>query len=355
MVHLLLLFPIFTVLFAPKNKKLFVRLAFFELFLFAALRYQLGNDYTSYYRHYLTIQRGGNPFRMEALFTALCRIMPSYYWLVAFTSLIYISALYYLVNRNIDKKYIWSSFALLLLNPYIFLMDLSAMRQCLAISIFIIAVDFACDRKLIPYMALIITAAAIHTSAILLIPIYWYLNIKKFNKTAVILVVCLLAVMLINENLFNNTIGWVLRLLEGRTSWSYSDYLEKGDQNTLRAMLLSSISLIYILLNLPHIQGKAFVFAKLWLLAVALNMLGYRLSMLTRIEMYFNVFSIVAFPLIWHQARNRKFFKSSLMNTTNRILLPGLMIVVLMLRYYSFFTNPLWEPFREYHTVLSVI
>lgn len=355
MVHLVLLFPILTSLFAPKNKKLFVRLAFFELFLFAALRYQFGNDYISYYQHYLTIQQGGNPFRMEVLFTALCRIMPSYYWLVAFISLIYVGALYFLVNRNIDKKYIWSSLALLLINPYVFLIDVSAMRQCLAISIFIVALDFAFNRKIIPYMALIITAAAIHTSAIILIPIYWYVNIKKFNKPAVILVVCLLAVMLINEDLFNNTVGWVLRLLEGRTSWSYSNYFEEGGRNTLRATLLSSISLVYILLNLPHVQGKAFFFAKLWLLAVVLNMLGYRLSMLSRIEMYFNIFSIVAFPLIWHQGRSRRFFKSSLMNTINRILLPVLMVVVLLLRYYSFFTNPLWERFATYHTILELL
>ena len=95
--------------------------------------------------------------------------------------------------------------------------------------------------------------------------------------------------------------------------------------------------------------------AKLWGIGVAFNVLAYRLSMLTRIEMYFTIYSIAAFPMMIKNSWDVTQKHSKLYNLINQWALPTLIILVYALRYYSFFTNSMWEPFFDYQTILGII
>ena len=317
------------------------------LFLFAALRYGFGNDYFSYYRCFLEIQKmGENPFGSEWIFTAFNRIAPHYYWLVAFSSLAFIASVWMLIRKGVPEQWIWVAVAIFLINPYLFLVNLSAMRQSLALVCFMCAVPFACKRKPLPYCLLILTACGFHNSAIVLFPAYFVANMRCVSRRATIIIALLTIGLLILGHYLYQTITASLALLQ-LTQYQY--VLLNNLHNSLRATLLSSVTFVYLLWNMPRLRGNTLVYAKLWLVGSMFSVLAYRMSMLTRLQMYFDIFSIVAFPRMLARTYRDEKWKEVL----NRYLFPALILLILVLRYYSFFHNPMWESFHTYQTILT--
>lgn len=78
-------------------------------------------------------------------------------------------------------------------------------------------------------------------------------------------------------------------------------------------------------------------------------MLAFRVSMLTRLEMYFDIFSIVAFPRMLARPRRDE----TLPGFLNNVVFPAAILLILLLRYDSFFHNPMWERFCTYRTILG--
>ena len=113
-----------------RRHKCFLQFSTAMLFLFAALRYGFGNDYFSYYRCFLEIrQMGANPFPGEPLFAALNGILPHYYCLIVLTSLLLVRSLYGLTRQNVPLKWTWLAVAVLIGNPYLFLMNLWKLQR----------------------------------------------------------------------------------------------------------------------------------------------------------------------------------------------------------------------------------
>lgn len=334
-----------------KNKKIWLWFAFAILIIFAALRYDFGNDYDDYFRAYTEIKAGSSLFTNEPMFSALVRLCPNFYILIAVTSLFTIIPVYYLIKNYVVESYKGLAVLIYCINPYLFLMSLSTIRQMLALSFFIIAIHFSKEHKIIPYLACIVLAITCHISAIILLPFYLIANDKKINKIQVFAVVLALIILLIGNSLFERLLQYGLNLFD---NINYNYYSTRGG-NTLRATLLSAIWFIYIAININRLDGYNLLFAKLSLFGYILDILAYRVSMLDRIVMYFEIFSIISIPMIMYQNKTLLKNDSKLFYIVNKYIFPILIFTIYILRYYSFFTNPLWESFREYHTILSVI
>lgn len=330
-----------------RRHRCFFYLTALGLFLFAALRYGFGNDYFSYYRCYLEIrQMGENPFPGEVLFTALNRLSPHYYWLIAWSSLAFVWAVCALIRSGVPDEWMWLSFAVLLINPYLFLMHLSAIRQSLALVCFLCAVPLARKRRPLLYCLLILTASCFHGSAVLLLPVYWIANGKAVSRWMTwVIALATMALLLFGHLLFRPLTASLSLLQLLRYQYALAD----GTQNSLRATLLSAVTLIYLLWNLPRLRGRTLMYAKLWLVGSVLSVLAFRMSMLTRMEMYFDLFSVVALPRMLIRPRRDGAVKDAL----NNYIFPALILLILILRYYSFFNNPMWESFYTYRTILG--
>jgi transmembrane protein EpsG len=124
---------------------------------------------------------------------------------------------------------------------------------------------------------------------------------------------------------------------------NYIYYYEKGFQNCLRATLISSFFFFLVAFNMNKLKGKNTIYGKLALISTILSILAYKVSMITRVVMYFDIFMIIAIPTIFIKM-NRGLKKK---------LLFLIMLTIYLLRYYSFFTNPLWESFVKYKTILG--
>lgn len=350
MVHFTLLLSTVTAS-INKNKKLWLVFSFGILLVFSILRYDFGNDYMHYYRNYTLIHSGNSSYMNEPLFDLLVRICPNFYFFIAATSVFTIITVYYLIKHYVDERYWGLSVLIYCLNPYLFLMSLSAIRQTLALSFFIIAIHFSLKHKLIPYLVFVALAAMCHISAIILIPFYLIANGQKISRVQIISVIVFLLIIVFSENLFDTLLQYGLDFFDIP---NYEYYTTLGG-NTIRATLLSAIYLIYIAINIPRLSGTTLAFSKLSIIGYTFSILAFRISMLTRLQMYFDIFSIISIPMIMHQNNTSFYGSSKTFFIVNKYVLPILIFTIYILRYYSFFTNPLWEPFREYHTILSVI
>lgn len=359
MVHIILGAAILIAFLGRNRGRAFLGIAFFVLFSFAAMRYMYGNDYSSYLYHYNSIRTGwDSPFDGEYLYTLMNQTVPSFYLLIAITSLAFVVTVYILVKRNLEPDYAWLGLLIFVISPYLFLMNLSAIRQCMALVFFIAAVHFGIQRKPIRYGLLVIIGALFHKSAYVLLPVYLLLDDRRFKKRYVVLVVAMLFVLL-----------WVVDISEivTRAAQIFDDanylYSAKSDmKNSLRATLLTSISFVYVLGNLPKLEGKALVYGKLYLISPVLGILAIRLSALTRIQMYFDIFAVVALPAIFCCVQQQEPIVvdherklKTLWDVANKYLLPLLILLVYLLRYYAFFTNPMWKPFWKYQTILELL
>jgi len=338
MVHIVFLSALFCT-FPELNKKYPFRFFTFAILLmFMALRYDYGNDYMSYFEIHTLMNAGLSAWGSnDVLFRTLNIMVPNFFVLIALISIFYLIVIWNLIKNNLKVNQYWFAFLILLINPYLFLIHLSGLRQTLALCIFVCAINYAVKRKLIPYVACILLAAGMHSSAIVLLPIYFILSEKPVNRKYMIMISTLLGLLLFTP-LFDII---AIKLLEYLPRYRY--YYNQGLQNSLRATLISSLYFLLILFNLGKLKGKEIIYGKLSLIATVLAVLAVKVSMITRIGMYFDLFMIITIPQIFSRIE-RKIYKKMLF-----IVLIG----IYLLRYYSFFTNPIWESFKEYQTILS--
>lgn len=360
MVHILLATIILIAIIGYDKDRLITRFAFFLLCLFAALRYMYGSDYSAYSMKYNAIHSGRTDiFDGELLFTLLNVISPSFHVVVAVTSFAFVIAIYYLITRNLPRNYVWVGLLIFIINPQLFLVNLSAMRQCLAMLMFIAAIPFAHRRKPIPYILLLLIGALFHRSTLVLIPFYLFISPRPVKAGKIIAVLAVVFVGLYMVDMVG--LAKFAALLFEDTQ--YMHYATNELTNSLRATLLTAVYFVFVLFNLPRLKGRMLVYGKLYLISTMLGVLAFRLSMLTRIQMYFDIFSVVVIPAILIELRKEGKVKvdrsrpvASVWGCINHYALPILIFTIYALRYYSFFTNPMWDRyFSEYRTIFELL
>lgn len=323
------------------------------LFAFAALRWQFGNDYENYRQAFLAVAAGEEcPYR-EPGFRLLLRLCPNFFAFQALTSLILVGTAWAITARWAPRGYGWAGMLLFVLNPYLFLMNLSAIRQSLALCLFAAAVAFGLKRKFVGFCLCVLLAGAFHSSALFLFPAYFLLGQREVKKGEICLFLLGLAVLLAVD-----VASPICSLLEKLELRDYAAYIRGGRTNSLRATLLTGVLFCYVLGNLPKLRGRDAALGRLYLVGLALGLLAFRLSLLTRVQMYFDIFSLAAVPAILERNRGpSRLIPGKPLVSLGRILdryaFPALFFLIFALRYYAFFTNPMWEAFSRYQSVFT--
>ena len=333
MTHIIFLIAMFCTIPSLNKKAPFYILTFSTLFLFLALRYNYGNDYLSYFTIHNQINSGMSAWgENDTLFKYLNLTIKNFYWLIAFISMFYIVTIYYL------NEY-WISIFLLLFNPYLFLIHLSSLRQTIAICFIIWAVNLGIKRGFFSYLILILIACGFHKSAIVMLPLYFFMKESKIKKNNIITILIILTILMTTP-LLNSILNKIIIYFPN----NYKFYLEQGLQNSITSTLISGIFFIITILNINKLDGKSIVYGKLYLVSTIISILAFKVSMISRIGMYFDVFMIIAIPNILSKVKNR-LYKSILLIT---------IISICILRYVLFFTDPIWnEAYGTYRTILT--
>ncbi len=194
----LALFPIFLGALFPKVQENRKQKAYFYLICGAVMlvtmglrHYSLGSiDTQNYYNAMVRAIRSRTwseyyePDRYEVGIQAFMYILSRFFkdpqWLLISTSLLFITSIFYFVDRNSDdipmSISIYISFSL-------FAFHLQGMRQSIAMCICLFAYEQAKKRKFIPFLAIIAVAVLFHKTAILFLPVYYICRMRCSNKT----------------------------------------------------------------------------------------------------------------------------------------------------------------------------
>ena len=344
-------FAVLLPLIAKEHKKLAISVSFVALFVFLAIRCDFGNDYQNYERIHWIIQNKGMMSRWltysgcEA-YSFLNFLFKDFYVMIAFISFLYCYIVYRLITNNCDKRYWALSIFILTFNPYILLVQASSLRQTMAILVFIVAVDFAYKKNIIAYFCLIYLASLFHSSAVVLYPVYFLLCFDWKESFVLAVIMCALMVIL-SGSAVTSFVGDVSGSVIGQGKTE--NYMV--GENSVRATILSSLYLLFMLFAYPEAEEKDAIYLRLGIVSALCAVVALRVAMFTRIQMYFEIFTIVAIPVAFKSIKAPKFFLLS--NELYRFLWIALLIIIYFLRVYSFFTNPTWESFVEYQTIFQ--
>lgn len=339
MVHLTFLIALLFTLPALNKKFSFIFFSFAILFLFMSLRYDYGNDYLEYMNIHELINSGLPAWGADdVLFYKMNKMFSNFFVLITLISLFYLIVIWKLIRKNLRVDQQWLSVLILLINPYLFLVHLSSLRQTLAICLFVIAVNFAIKRNIIFYIIFVFLASSMHPSAILLLPCYLFINNKHFSIKHLFITILALCVMLFTP-IFDITTKELLTYLPKH----YENYYIQELQNSVLSTIISMIFVVFIGFNLRKLEGNEVIFGKLSLFASVISVLAYNVSMITRIGMYFDLFLIITIPQILSRFSNKSYKICALI----------ILIMMYSMRYYSFFSNPMWESYWSYKTILG--
>lgn len=334
-----------------KGYEFFLKISFFLIFLFLALRYNYGNDYSSYINLFLntnnkdSIDYLDNTSHFESGWLFLCRLFePLGFFamvavLAAFNCLVY----YEFIRKYSPPDYYWLAVFLYVFDPAVMLVQSSAMRQSLAISLFIFSINYIQNKKLIRYIFCIGLASLFHTSALILLPVYLLgvYNFKTNKSTIVTLFVFYIFLYLIG----NSLISYIKIFIESYLSQQYEFSEESGVLGTGLGLIVSSILFLFVLIYAePQTKEDAFLF-KISFLGYFIIPIGLVIFVLARMGMYFQIANIVVFPLILKGMKKRTILK------TYFVLL---VIGITMWGFYRFFQSDVWqESFGTYQTIFS--
>ena len=151
----------------------------------AGARYHTGYDHAMYLDQYLHLQKTGNfsrhnfeyGFEWISKIFACCHI--HYFFYFAFWALLQIGFLYYGL-RNHKHLLCWVGLGIMC-GSY-FLGWMNSVRQNVVVCMFVVLIPLIKDRKFIPYALIVIVAAFIHKSVLLVLPVFLISFLKIDSK-----------------------------------------------------------------------------------------------------------------------------------------------------------------------------
>ena len=275
------------------------------IFIYLAGRYGYGNDYFTYMQTFDGVRSVGFDQavsindRMESGWLILNAIFPSsnFNYFVVFVSFVQVIAVYFLLQKSELKKYSLAASFIYIFAPLNMLTLLSAMRQSIALTIFVVSLNFVINKKVFHFAATIFLASYFHSSIFFLLPIYFiYNNISKINIKVITTLISILVVSMFSLsgpiNAYVNSLIAATSALE-----KYAVYDEVGSISSGATLIFYGVLAIFLshAYNLEKRYRKLFI-----LLAIAGSITAIAsagLIILYRISLYFSIFFIVAIPI----------------------------------------------------------
>lgn len=295
-----------------KRSKILLFLPYLFIFVFSAIRIDYGNDYKSYYEKFLGI----SSVQFEDLTSYFLSQEPGWLifnWLFSefnFSIIILITSLFlcfsyaYLINNFVPKNYHWLAIFIFLANPDLFLINLSAMRQSISISIFLLSVNLILRKKTLLFYLNILFASLFHYSAILLLPFYHFRKqlLYRINLFYALLFFTFFMILLI----FGDTVVQFLLSAVASITNKYDYYTDKSSIGSGLGIIVYFNILLLILFFDHKLKSKDRIFTKLFLLSILILPLTLSINMIGRLILYFVPFSVIFYPLMVQTLQNIK-------------------------------------------------
>lgn len=216
---------------------------------------------------------------------------------------------FFLYGHIIDKYSPNRLLSLLLFILTAYIMFLAALRQSLACAIGMLAFEAIIKRKMLMFLVCVFIASLFHTTALVILPVYYIYGVKINKKNICVLFGCFLTVIV----LFNIVGGYLVSFSE-----YYAQYLQYDNEGSITRSLMK----IYICGLFIYVLRKK-IFDKdssnyLLLLCMFINVMlylgGSQIYGMARLRMFFEISEIIGIPVIWLYAKEMKRKKKIIVN-----------------------------------------
>lgn len=336
---------------SKKRKTVYVTMICILMSLISGFRhYTIGNDTPAYLRtHNVVINEGFGAFnksRLEPGYIMLNNISASitddFNFFLLLMALITNIAIGIFITRH-SKNPVLSLLLFILFR--FFFNEMNIMRQFLSISLILYGVDYIKKRKILKYLMVVLLASTIHYSALFALPIYFLYRKHIGPRTKLMLsIVAIVAFFLLDK---------VLSILTARIGL-YGGYVEEYiDSNKIGSILAAAMSafmyfyclMVYKKYKSEDTNESEYGFIlNASLICMLLSICSIRISILSRLIDYYDIFVIISLPNI-----------NCLIKSAKKRMLANIAIAIIGFAYFFSVTllRPDWNKVVPYKTYWS--
>lgn len=284
------------------------------LIIVAAIRYDVGQDYMYTYVPFFNGVLWGNiNENIEVGFLLLNKIVQvfthDYAGIFIICSVIFFHYIYKAIREQSPMPTL--SIFLLVGTTYYFIF-LNAMRQMVAVAIFLYAIKFIQERKLIKYLIYMLIASTIHASSLILILLYFLYGIKLRP----IKVLSILAIFMAIKPIITKVI---LKVIEA-TKYNY--YIDSKFNTQDVGYIVLAINIVVLIFSMIYLkkrnksekgegkdlekQKKYLFYCLLQLISTIIAWYDGAVPLLNRIRWGTGISVIILIPYIIKQEKNAK-------------------------------------------------
>ncbi|MCM1152327.1 MAG: EpsG family protein [Muribaculum sp.] len=330
----------------------------FMLIVFFSIRMNYGNDYPSYefifkyVNSHSDIEIRQSRLNIEQGWVILNRIFYplGFRGLIVFCTIVQFGVTGWFISKYVEPRYQWYGLAVYLFYSNLMLVDLSMLRQMLAINIFLLSIPFMLQKRWIVYYAMMLLAFTLHKSAIItfLIPLLMFAVNVDYRKLMVVYVGLILGLMLVPSVVYRA----VDVMLDSGSFDRYRFYWNRGFKTggigtvTGFGVLLEMLSGFY-LLYLMRNKTIDMTYRLLILMYCSYMVLipgALAFQMVHRLQFYFLNASIPVVALLLKYSKR----------DVGALLFTFGWMAIIFLDYTSFFYNSVWtRMYMHYHTIFD--
>lgn len=211
-----------------------------------------------------------------------------------------------LILRKRSKYFFYSSF--LFMTGLIFFWMLNGMRQFWAASIVFLFSDWIEKRKTIPFILVVLIAATIHFTVLVMIPMYFVATAKPFGKKVILFLILLLIAVIFLEPF----VGAMEDVLEGTAyAGSTAQFAEDDGVNPIRVLVMSVTPAIAFC-GRKVLEKKADDFINICInmsvICAGIYFLGIFTSgiLVGRLPIYFEIYNLILIPYLLKECFTRE-------------------------------------------------
>ncbi len=332
-----------------KNCRWGLKISFLLIFLFLALRYDFGNDYQGYGNFFIEVSQCdqvaacANKQHFEIGWLWLNWLFRSFgfFAMLATLALITCAVYYRFIQKYVPPRYYWLAVFIYVFYPDFMLIHASAMRQSLAIVLFIFALDYLYKKDAIRYLLCVGLASLFHFSALILLPVYLLgLFNWKINRATGMILVSIFGLLVI----FSASFAPYLKEFISCYFEKYAGYQDEGAFNTGLGFIYFT-AMFLLTINFARLQtAETSLIFKIAMIGFMLMPLNLIIDLFGRVGMYFAPATIVAYPIILNHLKSH----------VTKVGYLATLVVFTTYKFFEFFSSEIWKDFYGvYQTIFS--
>lgn len=339
-----------------KQVKYALEFSFFIIYLFTALRYNYGTDYSQYQFIFESVASYSSIFSInsvnfetEKAWLIVCYFFkPIGFFGMIFVLSAFICYTYYaMIKKYVDVKYYWLAVLLYVFTIDIMLIQFSALRQAIAIALFLTSIRYLVEKRSpVKYLILNVLAGSIHSSAYFMLIFVAFAFVKDWNSNKVgYIISAVFFVLLFAGKFLLNFLPVISTIFAGDR---YSGIFDSDVDSTTTLIGGAFWSLLFIIvIYYSRSQSEDF---KYLFLFYSLFFMSYILTNLIwigdRMGYYFAPFSIIIIPKLLENVKF-KVVKLSI------LMLFLLLVFSKLISFYSY--NYFVVGYENYQTIFSLL